>query len=59
MKCRPLGPFQSSACSEFTATKATLHRRNLPGPVPDAPFGTFLLPVFTNAERLAWPVAPA
>jgi len=24
MKCRPLAPFQSSACSAFTATKATL-----------------------------------
>ena len=26
MKCLPLAPFQSSACSAFTATKATLHR---------------------------------
>jgi hypothetical protein len=26
MNSRPLAPFQSSACSAFTATKATLHR---------------------------------
>jgi hypothetical protein len=39
MKCRPLAPFQSWACSAFTATKATLHRPTLPGPVPDAPSG--------------------
>jgi hypothetical protein len=27
-KCLLQGPFHTSACSEFTATKATLHRRN-------------------------------
>ena len=44
MKCLPLAPFQSSACSAFTATKDTLYRPAiLPGPVPDAPSGTFVM----------------
>jgi hypothetical protein len=49
-KGRPLGPFQASACSAFTATKDTLYRpATLPGPVPDARFGTFLLEIATIA----------
>ena len=53
MKCRPLAPFQSSACSAFTGTKETLHRpRNLPGPVPDAPSGT-LVPEIATVAGLA------
>jgi hypothetical protein len=50
MNSRPLAPFQSWACSAFTATKATLHRPNLPGPMPDAPFGTFV-PKIATASR--------
>jgi hypothetical protein len=51
MNCRPLAPFQSSACSAFTATKPTLHRPAArPGSVPDAPFGTFL-PEIATAYR--------
>ena len=50
MKCLPLAPFQSSACSAFTATKDTLYRPAiLPGPVPDAPSGTFLPEIATVA----------
>ncbi len=46
MNCRPLAPFQSSACFAFTATKAAVLRpATLPGPVPDAPFGIFLLEI--------------
>ena len=50
MKCLPLAPFQSPACSAFTATKDTLYRPAiLAGPVPGAPSGTFLPEIATVA----------
>jgi hypothetical protein len=38
MNSRPLAPFQSSACSTFTATTTTLYPPSLPGQAPDAPY---------------------